>query len=74
LKSNTFGHFSQLYDEFQHYNLVILLAVNLTSWGLRSEQSEFIICFQYTNISVHKLSDWIFRQQETNISAWSRIA
>jgi len=74
LKSNTFVHFSQLYDEFQHYNPVILLDVNLTSWGLRPEHSEFITCFQYTNISVHKPSDWILRQQETNISACSRIA
>jgi len=48
--------------------------VNLTSSRLRTKQSEFVTCFQGTNISVNELSVWIITQQETNISACCRIA
>jgi len=50
LKLVTFVYFIQLFYEFQHYNPVILLDVNLTSSYLRTERSTFITCFQYTNI------------------------
>jgi len=56
MNPDTFVYFTQLFNEFQHYNPVILFDVNLTSSRLRTEQSEVITCFQYTNISVHKLS------------------
>jgi len=58
LKSDTLVYFTQLFYEFQHYNPVILFGVNLTSSCVRTEQSELITCFQYTNTSVHKHSVW----------------
>jgi hypothetical protein len=74
LKSDTFVYFTQLFYEFQHYIPVILFDVYLTSSCLLTELSEFITCFQYTNISVHKHSVCILRQQETNIPACCSVA
>ena len=74
LKSDTSVYLTQLFYQFQHYNPVILLDVNITSSCLRPQQSEFITCCQYTNISLHKLSAWFLRQEENNIPASCRIA